>query len=147
MQNRSEPVRSRLPTFSSSDNGVKGNLLFLNSVGEGISAAFGGRNVSGPSELRLPNRLLRRLVSFGFVDVPVGFVGVGGSSSTLDWLSLLPEGEFAFSSPSTLTKLAFRVNDWLLVGAVKILELRSNNIDAGFWLCDPNGVLGVPNSG
>lgn len=103
--------------------------------------------MSGPSELRLPNRLLRRLFSFCFMEALVGFVGVGGSSSTLDWLSWLPEGEFAFSSPSTLTKLAFRVKEWLLVGAANILELRLNIIGVSVWMCDPNGVLGVPNSG
>jgi len=103
--------------------------------------------VSGPSELRRPNKLLRRLFSFVFVGAPVGLVGVGGSSSTLDWLSWLPEGEFAFSSPSTLTRLALRVNEWLLVGTVKRLELLPNIIGVSFWLCDPNGVLGVPNSG
>jgi hypothetical protein len=66
------------------------DLLCCTSFG-GLSAAPGGTNVSGPREVRRPKRLLLRLLSFPFF--PAGFVGVGGSSSALDWLSGLPAGE------------------------------------------------------
>ena len=49
--------------------------------------------MSGPSDVLLPNKLLRRLLLLPFdwgllfVFVVVDFVGVGGRSSMLDWLS------------------------------------------------------------
>ena len=67
------------------------DLPCLFSVGEGLSAAVGGMNVSAPRDVRRPKRLLLRLFSFECEARPPPtpcFVGVGGSSSLLDWLSI-----------------------------------------------------------
>lgn len=108
------------------------NILILMSFAAGFSAGLGGTNVSGPRDVRRPKRLLLRLLSLPFL--PAGLVGVGGSSSALDWLS------GAVSSPSRLKKLRRRVETLAPnAGAAKIL-LFPNSPD------EANGVFGVPNS-
>ena len=59
--------------------------LFRICFGDVCSPPDGGIKVSGPSDVRLPNKLLRRLFSLECLPVaPAGLVGVGGSSSLLD---------------------------------------------------------------
>lgn len=80
-------------TFSALAQGVsiKGRYLLSLSSGGGCSPFAGEANVSGPSDDLLPNRLLRRLLllpfDWGLALIDVDFVGVGGRSSLLDWLS------------------------------------------------------------
>lgn len=72
-------------------------------------SAAGATNVSGASDVRRPNRELRRLLPFALPcergPVCAGFVGVGGRSSFDACVSSWPVGDCEQSSPSMLRKL------------------------------------------
>ena len=72
---------------------VLGSVLVWSLVGNvyllvGRPSLSGAANVSEPIEGRERNVLRRKLLSFERrLELLLGFVGVGGMSSTLDWLS------------------------------------------------------------
>lgn len=102
--------------------------------------------MSGFSEVRRPNRLLRRLFSFDLrPSPPVGFVGVGGNSSLLLWLSTICDGDCEWSSPSKLVKLSRRLNEGFIRAPKAVMLWPKLSID-NFRAWALNGVLGVPNS-
>lgn len=77
------------PFFSARKQGVEvasGYLQSSSTKGGDCSRSAGDANVSGPNEVLLPNKLLRRLLLLPPFDcgriVDVDFVGVGGKSST-----------------------------------------------------------------
>jgi hypothetical protein len=78
--------------------------------------------------------------------VDVDLVGVGGRSSTVDWVSMRLDGETHGSSPSLLRKEFRRVNCGWFVLDPKMLTFLPN--DSG-EMCETRplkGVVGLPNS-
>jgi hypothetical protein len=116
----------------------------------GLLSLSGAAKVSAPIDGRERKVLRRRLLSLErLLEPPLGLVGVGGMSSTLDWLSVmrLAVGDWlsgiASSSPSMLTKLPRRWSELLMLPNIleRLPRLSTENLET----LALNGVLGVPN--
>lgn len=81
-------------------------------AGGDSARSAGDANVSGPSEVLLPNKLLRRLLllppfDWGLI-VDVDFVGVGGRSSAQAGPSRSFDGDAVISSSMSMLRKLFR---------------------------------------
>lgn len=131
---------------------IERNLLAVGYCSIAVSPS-GATKVSGASDDRRPNRLLRRLFPFPFdwglsVAVPVlaVLVGVGGISSPECASRWGPVGDWLKSSSVTLRKLLRRVRLPLLGRVPKMLTPLPNDSGDAFTACGLQGVVGEPNS-
>jgi len=152
MNGSAESSNAGRSVFSGLALGVsrKDIYLLLSSSISDCSSAWGELNVSGPRDVLLPNRLLRRLLLLpfdcGLVVVDADFVGVGGRSSLLEWLSRQWVGELLMSSPSMLRKLPRRVSCGAPTLDPKMLTPLPKDSGDALDARPLNGVLGLPNS-
>ena len=115
----------------------------------GLLSFSGAAKVSAPIDGRDRKVLRRKLLSLDrLLEPPLGLVGVGGISSTLDWLSVmrLAVGDWlsgsTSSSPSMLTKLPRR---WRELFELPKMPARLPKLSENLDTLALNGVLGVPN--
>lgn len=113
------------------------------------SLADGDANVSGPNDVLLPNSALLKLLLLPLDDsgrllTDVDFVGVGGRSSLLEWLSRRCVGELSMSSAMNEPR---RVSCGCPTRVPKMLTPLPKACGEIFVVERmPKGVLGLPNS-